>query len=121
MTDPDGTEEPWKEPQGPDPRPLGDALAAFVGRRGWRRRMEGARVHASWREIAGEELARHSEPVRLHGGVLVVRVDSTVWATQVRALVGPLLRRTNAVLGPGQARTVTVVTGALERREAPGG
>lgn len=120
MTDFDEFEERWKEPQGPDPRPLGDALTTFLGRRGWMQRMEGARVHASWQEIVGEDLARHSEPVRLHGGVLVIRVDSTVWATQVRALVGPLLRRTNAVLGPGQARTVIVITGALDRPPAAG-
>lgn len=113
MNDPEEAREPWREPRGPDPRSLGDALSREFRRRGWAQRLEEARVHGVWDEIAGAALAAHTEPVRLHGGVLVVRADSATWATQVRYLSGDLLRRANETLGAGTVRRVTVVTGTL--------
>jgi predicted nucleic acid-binding Zn ribbon protein len=97
------------------PAPLADLLGDWTARRGWARRLEGARVHDRWEEIAGAQVAAHSEPVRLHGGVLVVRVDSPSWATQVRYLSAELAERANAVLGAGSVERVVVVTGTLGR------
>ncbi|HEY8340974.1 MAG TPA: DUF721 domain-containing protein [Egibacteraceae bacterium] len=108
-------DEPELPPEGPEPAPLGEVLRRVVERRGWDRRLEGARVHQVWEEIAGEELARHAQPVRLVGGVLVVRAESAAWATQVRYLAGTLMERANAVLGPGQVTKVTVTAGVHDR------
>lgn len=93
------------------PSPLDALLSTVVEQRGWRERLRGARVHGAWEEIAGPELARHSQPVRLHGGVLVLRAASPAWATQVRYLGAELVERANAVLGPGQVQRITVVAG----------
>jgi predicted nucleic acid-binding Zn ribbon protein len=95
------------------PAPLAGLLEALTARRGWDRRLAGAQVHARWREIAGADLAAHTEPVRLHGGVLVLRVDSPAWATQVRYLTGDLAARANAVLGDGSVTSITLTTGPL--------
>jgi predicted nucleic acid-binding Zn ribbon protein len=104
----DAEHDPERAPEGPQPASLGELLARVRGRRDWARRLEGARVHERWREIAGDELARHVQPVRLLGGVLVVRAASPAWATQVRYLSGELLTRANAVLGDGSVRQITV-------------
>ncbi len=104
----DPTGSPDALPQGADPETLGSAVSALVGRRGWARRLRGARVHEHWHEIAGEVLAQHVEPVRLSGGVLVVRVLSPAWGTQLRYLIPQLLERANDVLGDGSVRTVTI-------------
>jgi predicted nucleic acid-binding Zn ribbon protein len=96
------------------PAPLADVMSALATKRGWTRRLDGAQIHTRWREIAGDDLASHVEPVRLHGGVLVLRVESNVWATQVRYLAGELVERANAVLGAGAVHTVTVTTGRLK-------
>lgn len=111
------------EPPDPDdptrkrePAPLKPLLESFASRRGWDRRLEGARIHEVWEEIAGAALAAHTDPVRLHGGVLVVRVASSTWATQVRYLSSDLVERANAVLGADQVHSVTVVTGVDEGR-----
>ena len=85
-----------------------------MSRRGWDRRLEGARVHDRWEEIAGPQVAAHTEPVRLHGGVLVVRAESPTWATQVRYLSTELVARANAVLGEGQVTRVVLVAAPLE-------
>jgi len=101
-------------PRGSDPTPLADLLGGVARKRRWATRLEGARVHGLWTEIAGEQLARHTEPVRLHGGVLVVRADSATWATQVRYLGGQLAERANGVLGAEQVTSVRVVSGPLK-------
>ncbi|MDQ3974766.1 MAG: DUF721 domain-containing protein [Actinomycetota bacterium] len=104
-----------------EPRRVAELLAATAGRRGWGSRLEGAQVHHRWAEIAGTPLDAHAEPIRLHGGVLVVRVDSAAWATQMRYLSGQLAERVNAVLGEQTVRRVTVVVGPLaDSRQADG-
>ncbi len=97
-----------------DPAPLAGLLESLASRKGWAQRLSGARIHALWEEIAGPDLARHTEPVRLHGGVLVLRVDSPAWATQVRYLTGGLAKRANEVLGEGSVQRITLVTGPLQ-------
>jgi predicted nucleic acid-binding Zn ribbon protein len=96
------------------PAGLDELLADLRARRGWERRLEGARIHDRWAEIAGPQVAAHTEPVRLHGGVLVVRAESATWATEVRYLAAELAARANAVLGAGQVERVVLVTGRLE-------
>ena len=73
-----------------DPAPLAGLLESLASRKGW------------------------AEPVRLHGGVLVLRVDSPAWATQVRYLTGGLAKRANEVLGEGSVQRITLVTGPLQ-------
>lgn len=104
-------ESPEARPDKPPPPPVADLVNALSSRRGWAARLRGARVFEAWPQIAGEELARHVTPVRLAGGVLVVRAESPAWATQVSYLAGQLLIRANEVLGEGEVTTVTVQSG----------
>lgn len=112
--------EDWEFPDARPERPLPKTLSTLVqgmaSSKGWGGRLHGARVHSAWPEIAGEELARHVQPVRLAGGVLVVRASSAAWATQVTYLAAQLRDRANAVLGEGEVRTVTVQTDRPDRR-----
>jgi predicted nucleic acid-binding Zn ribbon protein len=104
-------EEPWVEAQGPPPAPLGEVVDRLSSTRGWSRRLEGARVHGLWEEIAGSNLAEHTEPVRLHGGVLVVRATSSSWAAQLPYMANEIMRRANAVLGEGTVIRVVAARG----------
>ena len=45
------------------------------------------------RELAGEETAKHSEPIAIENGVLQVRCESTAWATQLRLMRTELVTR----------------------------
>jgi predicted nucleic acid-binding Zn ribbon protein len=111
MTWPEDFASPEGRPEKPLPPALGALVQSLRSRRGWEARLRGARIHQAWSEIAGEELARHVTPVRLAGGVLVVRAESPAWATQVSYLAPQLLQRANEVLGAGEVRTVTVQAG----------
>lgn len=110
-------QNPDRGPRGPEPEGLGALLAVISGRRGWQARLAGARIHQHWEEIAGEQLARHVEPVRLAGGVLVVRAVSPAWATQVSFLATELMARANVVLGAGEVTTVRVTSGRLTPKQ----
>jgi predicted nucleic acid-binding Zn ribbon protein len=63
-------------------------------------------VFARWPELVGEEVGAHSTPETFTDGKLVVRTDSTAWATQLKLLIPAVLRRLNEDLGDG---TVTVL------------
>lgn len=100
----------------PPPKALSDVVTGLASTRGWGARLRGARIHGLWEEIAGPDVARHVHPVRLAGGVLVVRAESPAWATQVQYLSATLLQRANEVLGEGEVRSVTVQSARPERR-----
>ncbi|MBW3577237.1 MAG: DUF721 domain-containing protein [Actinobacteria bacterium] len=96
------------------PRRLSDLVREAARGRRWLGRLEGAAVYSRWDELVGPELARRCEPVRLAGGVLTVRAETSVWATQVGYLAGEVARRAEEVLGPGLVGDVKVIVGPLQ-------
>ena len=108
-------ESPDARPDRPPPETVGALVDSLTSQRGWQARLRGARIHAVWSEIAGEELARHVQPVRLAGGVLVLRAESPAWATEVGYLSPQLLQRANEVLGAEEVRRVTVQSDRTDR------
>lgn len=97
------------------PSPIGDLVGGLASKRGWGSRLEGARIFAAWPDLVGEEVARRCEPVRLAGGVLVVRAESSAWATQLTYLTATIVRRADEVLRPGLVREVRIVIAGAER------
>ena len=75
---------------GRDPRGIDDILDGLTSRLGWNSSLAKADLLASWAELAGAETAEHSEPIGIEDGVLVVRCDSTAWATQLRLMRGQI-------------------------------
>ncbi|WP_394553734.1 DUF721 domain-containing protein [Agromyces sp. MMS24-JH15] len=78
---------------GRDPKPLGDAIDLLSGELGWGGPLSQHDLIANWAAVAGEENARHTEPIGIEGGVLQVRCESTAWATQLRLMRTDLLTR----------------------------
>lgn len=110
----------WEVPDGDrlrrvrGPQRLDDLLAGFVGRRGWRDRVEAVSVFSRWQQIVGPELDRRCEPVRLAGGLLVVRVQTQAWAAQIRYLLPRIRERANTLLADQQVERVRLVVGPLQ-------
>lgn len=96
---------------GRDPLPLGEALEQLVDEQGWRANASVAGVLGRWSEIVGEEVAAHVSPdsFDLESGTLVVRADSTAWATVIRMQVATVSARVAEEVGAGVVRTVRVV------------
>lgn len=77
---------------GRDPRGLGDVMAGLTAELGWSSPLAKSEIMAGWPGLAGEETARHSDPVGIEDGVLTVRCESTAWATQLRLMRSELLK-----------------------------
>lgn len=89
-----------------DPQPLDDTVARVVADHGWELELRVRGVFARWPELVGAEVGAHATPESFADGRLVVRTDSTAWATQLRLLAPTVVRRLNEELGHG---TVTVL------------
>lgn len=89
-----------------DPQLLGSALDRLVTSHGWELDLKVQGVFGRWAELVGDDVAAHCTPESFADGRLVVRTDSTAWATQLKLLAPAVVRRLNTELGHG---TVTVI------------
>lgn len=88
-------------PDDRDPQAIGDTVERLVAERGWSDDASVGSVIGRWPDVVGEDVAAHCAPERFADGVLVVRADSTTWATQVRLLAPVLQRRLDEEVGAG--------------------
>lgn len=94
---------------GRDPKLFAETLAALLQQRGWVQEVSVGGVIGRWREVVGNDVADHCTPETFEDDVLVVRADSTAWATQIRLLVPRLLELMAKEVGQDVVRTITVL------------
>lgn len=75
---------------GRDPRGIGDVLNTLTAEAGWDSPIARAEVLAGWTATVGADTAAHAVPVGIEAGVLIVRCDSTAWATQLRTMTAAI-------------------------------
>lgn len=98
-------------PDDRDPQLLDSTIGRLVADRGWQ---DDVRVHdvvTRWSAIVGHDVGQHAQPESYDAetGRLVVRADSTAWATNLRMMGGTLLATLARELGAGVVRTVEVL------------
>lgn len=99
-----------------DPALLGGAIGRLIVDKGWDLQVATGRLHARWPQIVGEQVADHVtiETFDLdpsgETAVLVLRADSTAWATQMKYMLDEVSRAVDEDLGAGRVRDI-VVTG----------
>lgn len=84
---------------GRDPQPMSDAVETLLRRLGWTEQVEVAAVTARWREVVGDQIADHADPLGFEDGKLTVRASSTAWATQLTLMAGQIRHRINEEFG----------------------
>jgi predicted nucleic acid-binding Zn ribbon protein len=89
-----------------DPQLLDSTIGRLIAEQGWSTDVRVHGVFSRWDHLVGKEVAQHCAPEAFSDGTLVVRTDSTAWATQMRLLASTVLRRLNEDLGDG---TVTLI------------
>ena len=92
-----------------DPQLLGSAVDAFLSESGMEPRHQVARVLDGWPDLVGEDVASHVAVERFDNGELVLRADSTAWATQMRLLQATVERRLEEQLGAGIVSKIIVL------------
>lgn len=90
------------------PPVIAEGLRALADRRGWQSHLIAGDLHASWDQVVGPQLAAHTAPLRLQGGVLVLAAESPLWAAEVRQLGTAITARVNERLGAGTVTRITV-------------
>ena len=103
---PRDTQVSGAHPDDRDPQLLGSQVDRLVAEQGWALELRVRGVFARWPELVGADVGAHCTPESFADGKLVVRTDSTAWATQLGLLAPALVRRLNEELGDG---TVTVI------------
>ena len=93
-------------PDDRDPQLLDQAMGRLIANHGWELDLKVQGVFGRWTELVGSDVGDHSTPESFADGRLVVRTDSTAWATQLKLLTPTVVRRLNEELGDG---TVTVI------------
>lgn len=78
---------------GRDPDTLGDVIAGLTRESGWDTQLAREDLVLTWTETAGEETARHANPVALADGVLTVQCDSTAWAKNLHLMRAEIVTR----------------------------
>lgn len=102
-------------PDDRDPQSLDATLGRFVADQGWQTELRVHGVFTRWSAIVGREVAEHVTPESYSDGRLVVRTDTTAWATQTKLLAGDIVRRLNEELGDGTVEVVDVLGPHLPR------
>jgi len=92
-----------------DPQPLDTTVDRLVEDHGWDLDLRVHGVFGRWTELVGPEIGAHSTPENFADGTLVVRTDSTAWATQLKLLAPTVVRRLNEELGHGTVIVIEVL------------
>jgi predicted nucleic acid-binding Zn ribbon protein len=107
-------------PDDRDPQSLDATIGRLIDDQGWGTDVRVHGVFSRWDLIVGREVAQHCHPESFnsvdqaseagtdHGGRLVVRTDSSAWATQMRMLAPTVVRRLNEELGEGTVTRIDV-------------
>ncbi|CAN5268378.1 hypothetical protein BH20ACT22_BH20ACT22_07340 [soil metagenome] len=93
---------------GDEPLRLNDVLRSEGNRLGIDAAVETGAIFSRWRRIVGDGVAAHAGPSSLREGVLRVRADSPVWATEISYLAPEIQRRANAEVGRAVVKEVRV-------------
>ena len=96
-------------PDDRDPQTLDAALTRIVDDHGWQVDLKVASMFARWDDLVGPEIGAHSRAESFADGRLVVRTDSTAWATQLKLLAPTVVRRLNEDLGHGTVVVIEVL------------
>lgn len=100
---------------GRDPQLLGSTVTALLRERGWTESAAVGSLTGRWPEIVGADVAEHVRPETFEqapdgrGLVLVLRADSTAWATSLTYLLPQVRGRVDAELGSGVVRDIRVL------------
>lgn len=91
-----------------DPQLVGPVVERLIAERGWQAPVSIGGVVGRWPEIVGDQLAERCHVETFDDAVLVVRADSTAWATQLRLLLPQLQRRIAEEVGDGVVEEIII-------------
>ena len=98
-----------------DPTLVSSAISNLLRDRGWEKQTAVGGLTGRWHEIVGADIAEHVVPESFdkapdgNGMILVLRADSTAWATSLRLLLPQVRSRIDAEVGAGTVRDISIL------------
>jgi predicted nucleic acid-binding Zn ribbon protein len=86
--------------------PAADFISAILRAAGAEDGLHEDQVRAMWTELAGDFISRHTEPISVKGGNLVLRVTQPTLRFQLEQMKPMLLKRIREQLGEGRIKTI---------------
>lgn len=74
-----------------EPRSLGAVWKTYVRNFGLGKLLDEGKLKANWEQIVGSQVAQHAQIESIKDGDVVVRCDSTRWASELRNLIPQLM------------------------------
>jgi predicted nucleic acid-binding Zn ribbon protein len=97
------------------PTTLADALASYLRKSGFAKRMQQAGIIEEWATLVGPQIAAVTAPESVTpDGVLRVRVATAPWANELSLMTPKILARLNAGR-TGRVKEIRWVPGLLDR------
>lgn len=106
----DGPQFSGSGPDERDPALLSESMKDLMRANGWEQKSKVGGVVGRWAQIVGADLASHVTPEVFDekSGRLVLRAESTTWATQVRSLIPMLQLKLDDEIGPAVVQEIEV-------------
>lgn len=98
-----------------DPAKIANLIDNMILHKGWDLQLATGKLRANWQQIVGDEISDHIsiEEFALNAsgqdGVLILRADSTAWATQLKLLLPTLEAKLEAAIGTGRLSEIKVL------------
>ena len=83
----------------------------MIDRGGWNDKLALGRLKSGWPVVVGLQISSHCEPVKLADGVLLIKAESGVWASELALQRTRLRALTDDWLGGGIISEVKVWAG----------
>lgn len=81
-----------------DSNDISDILPGLIHQKGWKVQLEQYDIFRKWNELAGEEVAGCSKPLKIDKNILWVEVENSAWLQQLQYQKHWLLEELNAFL-----------------------
>jgi len=82
-----------------NPAPIKVILEDFFKEKKWDKKIRGYHIINCWTEVMGEEIAQHSQPIKIQDQTLCVRVKNNIWANELNLRKGELIQKFNLRAG----------------------
>lgn len=92
-----------------EPEKLGDSILGALNRMGFAERLHKQEAVVRWNEIVGETIAAETEPIRIDGDTLVIKVYQAAWRQQLVFLKDELLSKLEVEVGKDLIKDIRLV------------
>jgi predicted nucleic acid-binding Zn ribbon protein len=96
------------------PERIGAIVARLIDESPWGKQVKELQALSRWRDIVGLQIARQAQPESLKDGVLVVRVQNSVWLSHLRFLAEELRAKLNREIPSAPIREIRFRLGSVD-------